>query len=387
MSVNRPGQIRGGEFDHAWLSELVAWPPSTRDEALQNVEHATRVGAAVVLWDTTPKRKHPLIRLLLQRSEEHPTRHVVMRGHSSENIDNLNRVRLEELMQKLEGTQRGDEELGGVYLEDDEGALWDHTWIESSRLVLPERIDRRALGIDPSTSERKGADETGMVEVAGVGDHAFVCEDSTGVYRWAEWGMKAVRRYIAGRLDCIVIERNKGGDACADNLRYAALEVSRQLEERKERGQHAGATRWRIEAFNARDKRPPTKHVPGIIYVKEVHTRLRKEERARAVATAYELGLVHHVKGAQLERLETTMCTWVPDDGGKSPDDIDALGYAIDDVIELKPVDVVDFNVGMTGIADLAAELESGTPRGRRRGSRVAGILEQLGRNEWGSTL
>jgi phage terminase large subunit-like protein len=393
-SPNRPEEPRGPEHDYAWLSELVAWPKTKRDEALKNIEHATRVGDAVTLWDTTPKRKHPLVRSFLARAEEAPERHVVIRGHSAENIDNLNRQRLEELMRKLEGTQRGDEELSGIFLEDDESALWEQGWIDSGRAPLPDRLERRALGIDPATSDRAGTDDTGYVEAAVADGQAYVVDDQTGTYQWDAWGMKAVRRYVSAKLDVIVIERNKGGDACAHNLRYSCAELVREndraWQSACERAEADGLElpkrpqAWRVELVHEpKGKRVVTSHVPGVIYVKEIHTRLTKHDKARPVATLYKHGKVSHVSSADLQALEDTMTTWEPGEG-KSPDAIDALCYALSELVDLTPL-VVDFSQGFKGIGALHQELKSATA-GKRRG-RVSRILDQLGRNEWRSTL
>ncbi len=100
-----PEEPRGAEHDLFWCSEFVAWPKKHREEALKNVIYGLRAGFAVLLWDTTPKRKHPIIRERLQMSAAKPTKHIIIRGHSRENIENLHRERLLELIAKMADTQ------------------------------------------------------------------------------------------------------------------------------------------------------------------------------------------------------------------------------------------------------------------------------------------
>ena len=62
-----------------------------------------------------------------------------------------------------------------------------------------------------------------------------------------------------------------------------------------------------------------------------------KYARAEPVAALYERGLVHHVRnqedGANLNELETQMRTWEPLGSIGSPDRLDALVWALTDLM------------------------------------------------------
>jgi phage terminase large subunit-like protein len=64
-----------------------------------------------------------------------------------------------------------------------------------------------------------------------------------------------------------------------------------------------------------------------------VHATRGKVIRAEPIAALYEQGKVHHI--GVLPELEDQMCEWVPNDKTqKSPDRMDALVWAITDLME-----------------------------------------------------
>ena len=384
----RPEEPRGYEADLFWVSEWVAWPKKHRAEAMKNIDYALRAGFAVLVWDTTPKPKHPIIRDYLQRNELDPVTDVVIRGHSKENIENLNRQRLERLISRVGDTRAGREELAGEFFDEDEGALWEQSWIDSERHPMPVTYARRGLAIDPAISERAGTDETGFVEACMTQtffpgsptpkNRAFVIADDSGTYRWEAWGAKAVKRYIANALDIIVIERNRGGDACVANIRLAVAELNRKNEKRFE--EHGGGVRpvtWKVKVVPNKQR---TKHVKGTVFVKEVNSTRGKARRAEPVATFYKLGGVSHVEGADLHELESQMTTWEPANE-ESPDRIDALVFIIWELCpELNELEV-DLTVGAADIGKLHAEMKAASTQ--LRTGAVNKIAELLGKNEW----
>ncbi len=92
-----PGKIRGLEYHLAWLSEIQSWPAATRDEAFSNALLSTRLGYARIVWDATPKRRHPILRELVSTAEKNPKAHVIVRGTTHENASNLGEGYVEEL--------------------------------------------------------------------------------------------------------------------------------------------------------------------------------------------------------------------------------------------------------------------------------------------------
>ena len=327
-----PGALRGPEHDAAWVSEVVVWPPKGRDESFSNLRLGLRLGRGCMLWDTTPKRRHPLVRYLLDRAAESPGRHLVVRGSTRENADNLTADAISEWEQEYGGTQRGREELEGEFLDDSTGAMFRQEWITRARRDMPGKLVRRVLALDPAISSRRATDATGIIEAGlGVDGQVFVLADWSGKHSVDEWSALVIDRYMAGRCDCLVVERNRGGDLLVSLIRGAAQQRGLRVEVVK-----AGAT---------------TRHEPSTIYVREVIGRTGKEERADAIVPLYERGRVSHVNGADLSDLEDTMTTWEPATKGTqaSPNDLDALVYAVVELAGLESTRV-DHSQSMAAI-------------------------------------
>jgi phage terminase large subunit-like protein len=302
-----PGNIRSPSMHMSWLSEIQSWPIATRDEALMNFDFATRVGYARQLWDATPKRGHPILKRFIARSKADPENHVIVGGTLYENRRNLSAKAIKKLDDAYAGTRQGREELLGEMLEDSEGALVRQDWIEKNRRPRPDRVARRILSADPAKTSRAGSDRTGLVDIGLAHDgQMLVFGDYTGRYRQAEWIDLAIDKYIAGRCDLLIIETNTIQDALFEFIAMVA----------RQRGLRAELVKDEI-----------TRHVEGMIYVKEVFARGPKEDRAQPVATAYERGRVSHVIGADLTTLEESLTSWEPAKGMRSPDSIDALAH------------------------------------------------------------
>jgi phage terminase large subunit-like protein len=62
-----------------------------------------------------------------------------------------------------------------------------------------------------------------------------------------------------------------------------------------------------------------------------VHASRGKFTRAEPISSLYEQGRVHHV--GVLAKLEDQMCTWSPHSSGKSPDRVDALVWALTELM------------------------------------------------------
>jgi hypothetical protein len=171
-----------------------------------------------------------------------------------------------------------------------EGALWDQDMIGPHRVLKAPELKRVVVGVDPAGSSQPGSSETGIVAVGlGVDDHAYVLRDLSGKWKPAEWAARACRCFHELQADRIVGERNFGGDMVEATVRT---------------------------------------HDPNVSF-KGVNAARGKVIRAEPVAALYEQGKVHHV-GVFLG-LEEQLTTWVP--GEKSPDRLDALGWAIHELM------------------------------------------------------
>jgi phage terminase large subunit-like protein len=310
-----PDGPRNYSHDLLWLAEMSSWPASTRDEFFSNMRYGLRKGLGRMVFDTTPKARNPLVRYLIERSSRDPVRHILVRGTTYENQQNLTVDFAAELEADYGGTQKGREELLGEFLDDADGALFKSAWIEAHRRDLPPTLKRRVISVDPAISTKRGTDATGIVDCGlGPDDQGFVIADHTDRLTASAWAQIVVGLYLDGRCDCVVVERNRGGELVAEVLRG-----------------HAGNRGVRVEVVGPD---AVTRHVSGTIYVKEVHARRSKEVRAEPVATAMERGRVSFVRGADLADLEDLLTTWVPGQG-ESPNALDAMVHGLSELLDL----------------------------------------------------
>lgn len=294
-SADEPDQLRGPEHDTAWADEPAKW--SYLDDPLNSpwgnmmigLSRPTASGKRARSVATTTPRPLRFIRDLLKDDTA-----VITRGHTEENMANLDEAMRKEIIEKYEGTRLGRQELAGEVLEDVEGALWKLTQIDALRVKEAPDLDRIVVAIDPSGSDDEGASEQGIVSAGrgmcdcrgGLERHYFVLRDDSGHYTPNDWGEKAISAYRALSADRIVAESNFGGEMVENTIRTI-------------------------------DKR---------IAYKAVSASRGKQVRAEPIAAKYEQGKVHHV-GA-FPKLEDQQCSWVP--GVKSPNDrLDALVWAL----------------------------------------------------------
>lgn len=153
-------------------------------------------------------------------------------------------------------------------------------------------LSRVVIGIDPATTSGEDSDETGII-VAGRTRDGFglVIDDLSGRYTPNEWARKADWAFYRYRCDRIVAETNQGGDMVVFTIR------------------------------TVNPKLPVTK----------VHAKRGKWTRAEPVVSLYEQGKVFHAK--PFPELEDQMCTFVPGVTSVSPDRVDALVYALSDLL------------------------------------------------------
>jgi predicted phage terminase large subunit-like protein len=290
FSAEDPDSFRGYEFDSAWLDEVAAW---RFPESYDQLQYGLRVGAARQIVTSTP-RPVRVIRELLNADTT-----VVTRGRTLDNADNLSPSALAYLISTYQGTRIGRQELEGELLEDVPGALWSRALINMA--PVPVHFDgtsnvpdvaRIVIGIDPAVTSGEDSDETGIVVVAlGSDSRGYVLDDLSGRYSPDEWAKKAVAAYEQYSADRIVAEVNNGGDLIEKMLRLYGPNLP----------------------------------------ISKVHARQGKHTRAEPVAALYEQGRVSHVRG--FPTLEDQMCAFTGNPGEDSPDRMDALVWALTDLM------------------------------------------------------
>lgn len=305
-NATEPDQLRGPQFDLAWLDELAKW--DRQEEAWDMLQFGLRLGAHPRQIITTTPRPTPLVKRLAFSSDG--TVHVT-KGSTFDNKTNLAPSFFKEVIAQYEGTRLGQQELYADLLLDVPGALWTSEMLEQNRCrdgKIPDMV-RVSVAIDPSVSERKddSLSECGIV-VVGLGDDGlgYVLHDGSGVLSPSQWGRRALSLYDRYQADRIVIEINQGGDMVYNVLRS----VDHQ-------GRNAAITKVRATRG--------------------------KYTRAEPIAALYEQNRIRHV--GRLPELEVQMMAMTPAGhiSGEKTDRVDALVWGLTDLFR-SPVNKVDLD-------------------------------------------
>jgi len=288
FTADEPERLRGKQHMRIWMDEVAAW---RRPEAFDQAMFGLRLGSDPRACLTTTPRPTKLIRDLLAQRES--GRVVLTAGSTYENRANLSPEFFSDIITKYEGTRLGRQELLGEYLDDTPGALWTRAMLEPQRAA--PQLQRVVVAIDPAVTSGEDADSTGIV-VAGLGidGRGYVLADRTCRLSPDGWARRAVAAFEEFKADRIVAEINNGGDLVEHTIRTVA---------------------------------------PRIPYKKVTASR-GKRTRAEPVAALYEQGRVSHV--AAFEELEDQLVGWTPD-SGDSPDRLDALVWALSDLMVQPP--------------------------------------------------
>ncbi len=288
-----PEGLRGPQFDCAWVDELAKWKKG--QETWDMLQFALRLGDDPRVCVTTTPRNVGVLKSLLKRSST-----VVTHAATEANAGNLAASFLEEVRARYAGTRLGRQELDGVLLNDAEGALWTTAMLEGVRTLRRPVFDRVVVGLDPATTSGKASDECGIVVVGAATQgppqdwRAYVIADMTvqGA-RPSEWARAAINAMELFEGDRLVAEVNQGGQMVG--------EVLRQID-------------------------------PMVPY-RAVHATRGKVARAEPVAALYEQDRVHHFPGLDALEDQMTRMTRFGYEGDGSPDRVDALVWALHELM------------------------------------------------------
>lgn len=170
------------------------------------------------------------------------------------------------------------------------GAIWTRQTLNEHRRTEAPDLERIVVSVDPAISAESGSDEHGItVEAKGRDGRGYVLDDVSMKGTPQQWAERAVATYDRYEADCIVIERNQGGDMCRHTLKTVR---------------------------------------PNIRIVDVVATR-GKHVRAEPISALYALGRVSHV--GSFTKLEAQMCqmTAAGYEGDGSPDRVDSLVWGM----------------------------------------------------------
>lgn len=284
-SGDKPDQLRGPQHHRAWCDELAKYRYAR--ETWQQLALGLRLGdRPQAIITTTPR---PLS--LLKEIRDRPSTHVTT-GSTFDNAANLSESFLEEVEGQYANTRIGRQELYAEILDDVPGALWTRAMIEETRLAVAPELQRVVVAIDPAVTSGEDSDETGLV-IAGKGfdGRAYVLSDRTCRVSPDAWARRAVEAYHEYRADRIIAEVNQGGDMVERVVRTVDPHVS----------------------------------------YRKIHASRGKRVRAEPIAALYEQGRVSHVGG--MPELEDQMCAFVPEGMDTSPDRVDALVWALTELM------------------------------------------------------
>ncbi|MEX0348005.1 MAG: DNA-packaging protein [Paracoccaceae bacterium] len=293
FSASDPEALRGPQFDAAWVDELAKWKKAS--ETWDMLQFALRLGEAPRVCVTTTPRNVAALRDLLASPST-----VMTHAPTEANRANLASSFLDEVRARYAGTRLGRQELDGVLMADVEGALWTSGMLEGAQVDAAPELDRVVVALDPAVSSGASADECGIVVVGArlkgppQGWRAYVLADRTvrgkGPAGWAQAAIAAMEEFGAERL---VAEVNQGGQLVEEVLRQ----------------------------------------VDPMVPFKAVHAARGKAARAEPVAALYEQVKVFHLRG--LGALEEQMCLMTSRgfEGQGSPDRVDALVWALHELM------------------------------------------------------
>ena len=259
------------------------------------LQFSLRLGSRPRAVVTTTPRGNPMLLKLVEAAGT-----VVTRAPTAANRMHLADGFLEKVTARYGGTSLGRQELDGEFVLDLDGALWSRAMLEAARAPAPGEPDRIVVAIDPPVTSTEGSDECGII-VAGVvrsgPPHAWTGEviaDASvrglSPQRWAE---RAVALYHAHHADRLVAEVNQGGQMIETLIRQ----------------------------------------VDPMVSFRAVSATKGKAVRAEPVAALYEQGRIRHRRA--FPELEAQMAAMTVGGfaGRGSPDRVDALVWAITELM------------------------------------------------------
>ena len=293
FSAHEPEAMRGPQFDAAWADELGKWKKG--GEAWDQLQFALRLGRNPQAVVTTTPRNVGVLKAILKNPSS-----VVTHAPTEANRAYLAESFLSEVQARYGGTRFGRQELDGELLEEAEGALWTAAMLEAARVDEVPHFNRVVVAVDPPVTSMKSSDACGIVVVGADtrGEpkdwRAVVLEDASvkgaTPEGWARAALAAMERHGADRL---VAEVNQGGDLVERLVRM----------------------------------------IDPLVPYRGVHATRSKMLRAEPVAALYEQGRVRHVRGLGTLEEQMGKMTAVGWQGAGSPDRLDALVWALTDLM------------------------------------------------------
>jgi predicted phage terminase large subunit-like protein len=285
-NATEPDQLRGPQHDLALCDELAKWRYAR--ETWDQLQFGLRLGKHPRQCITTTPRPIPVLREILASPLTHTTR-----GSTFDNRANLADSFFDQIIARYEGTRLGRQELQAEILDEAEGALWSRQTLEECRISEdPAEFKRLVVSIDPAVTSGEEADEHGII-IAGLGadNIGYILDDISCRGTPGDVVRRAAQAYHDWQADAVIAEVNNGGEWIGHTVKQTDSRVNYRAV-RASRGKHT---------------------------------------RAEPVAALYEQHRIKHV-GA-FAALEDQLCQWEPHGNMPSPDRMDAMVWAITDLM------------------------------------------------------
>jgi predicted phage terminase large subunit-like protein len=245
-----------------------------------------------------PTRRHWLYRQFIEKIHpvtripwKMPEDYVSLQMNPDSNRENLPESFLD-VLDSFSGRTK-DRFVTGEFTDDNENALWQRTMIDPYRVRhVPEEMERIVVAVDPAVTNKANSDSTGIVVVGRKAGQYYVLEDASMKGSPEVWAARVATVFNDWKADRVVVETNNGGDLV-------------------------------IQLLKTTERNLP---------VTKIHARRGKILRAEPIAGIYEQGRVHHV--GEFSELEDQMCSFTGSDSDDSPDNLDALVYAVTELAE-----------------------------------------------------
>lgn len=275
--AERPEQLRGPQFDFAWIDEIAKF--DNPQKLFDQLNLALRLGPSPKVIMTTTPRSISFLTDLMKRKDVYVTR-----GTSMENRANLSKNFLDQL-EYMKGTALEAQEVYGEIVEEKDG-LWTFDDISNAYKTPDCDFTKVIISVDPSVKGNGAHDETGIV-VCGIDELGviYILDDLSTHAPPDEWAQIVTFAYEKYKANYVLYEANQGGDLVSSLLK---------------------------------------KYDPDIA-LKSVHATMSKRARAIPVHTLYTKKMVKHAK--QMRALESQMLSFPPK--RRSPDRVDALVWGV----------------------------------------------------------
>ena len=290
FSAEDPDGLRGPQFEIGWGDEFAAW--AEPQKTLDTLRMGLRLGDRPRLMLSTTPRPIPALKALVKADGVAATHQP-----TASNAANLAPGFLAAMQTAYGGSALGRQEIEGVLIDDPAGALWRRADIEAAIVTKAPELDRIIVAVDPPATGGARSDECGIVIAGAAGEgasrRAWVLADrSFGPAMPADWARVVADSFEAFAADGLVAEANQGGEMVRSVLQAASSGLPVRL----------------------------------------VHASRGKHVRAEPVAALYAAGRVFHA--GRFAALEDQMCAFgAPDASQGSPDRVDALVWAITDLL------------------------------------------------------